>query len=475
MMFSRPVEWIFLLLVPVCTVWLMSHLLTETLDTTHIPVVVVDEDRTAYSGAVVDRLHQLEQLQVTLADREAALRTLRTREAEAVFVLEEGFQARVVDGSTEQIVKLYQSPVSVTSGLLSESVAGEVMRLVSNVKAADETLLYMDEFGLRDRVGHEEAAEGGRSTASEDAAAEGPAGSEDTVSPDAAAAALEPAPYPAQRSELWEEAWRHTDAQWEPEPLMGMHYEEWSLGEAGRSAVETAASGTESGNAGNGYTDMERGAADPSPARAPERQLLIINGVLGTVLLFIAFCLCNGLLQEKEQGLWRRIASTPSGLRHYLIYNGLAIGSAVFLVGMLTTAWAMVYTGIGFGELFPFFTTVSMLILLMLYTVVCTLAGLALVTYVHSRGQLFSGCLFIVLVTAVFGDSLLLLNGFGGWWTQGAPLTPQHWLFEGMFNQLYGRNSSGGPSGWLPFLVLGLMGGCLLMFTSWRIRRLKAR
>lgn len=102
-----------------------------------IPVAFVDEDKTASSAQLLERIGAKEGFRVLTADRAAAMAMLEGNKAEQVFIIKAGFEERVKSGDKKELIDIVTSPSSYSASFTSEVVAGEVMRLITGNMAAD--------------------------------------------------------------------------------------------------------------------------------------------------------------------------------------------------------------------------------------------------------------------------------------------------------------------------------------------------
>lgn len=120
------------LFITITTGYALRH---EKLNT--IPLAFVDEDGSAYSSLLIQRLKEKEGLQLHLSDRKKAVEMLKSNKVEAVFVIKEGFEERITLRENDGIIEMLKSPASYSSVFIQEVVAGEVIRFTSSQLAAD--------------------------------------------------------------------------------------------------------------------------------------------------------------------------------------------------------------------------------------------------------------------------------------------------------------------------------------------------
>jgi len=123
----------------------------------YVPMAVVDEDGSALSKALVAGISQKEGLKVIETEnREEAGVLLKNENAEvAVFILK-GFEDNIQNGQTHGILELVKSPTTVSSELIKEIVAAEVVRLRASELAYDWITRRYKENGTDVRITREE-------------------------------------------------------------------------------------------------------------------------------------------------------------------------------------------------------------------------------------------------------------------------------------------------------------------------------
>lgn len=189
---GNPRDFIMLLLLPPLAVLLLGQVINTSLDPGVVPVAVTDLDQSEYSRLVVARMAAKPAVILAEMDEEAARRGVITHRLEAAFIIKQGFMEDVMAGRLEGLVQLLRSPSTLSPGALGELIASEVVRLSSNVTAAD--MVTERYSGLQ-----------------------------------------VPA---AELKSLWMEAWAFTDAQWEPEPLMTVTYRQDGTVQPGEEGFE---------------------------------------------------------------------------------------------------------------------------------------------------------------------------------------------------------------------------------------------
>ena len=89
----------------------------------------IDEDSSFYSSQLFDATGALELLNVKTGEQQQLLDELRAGNLEAVFVVNPGFEDKIINGEYEDTLTMYKSPYSSVAGVISEGVGAEVMHL----------------------------------------------------------------------------------------------------------------------------------------------------------------------------------------------------------------------------------------------------------------------------------------------------------------------------------------------------------
>src|SRR5690606_25932516 len=127
---------------------------------------------------ILKRMKGEERIQIIPAQIEEAEKMLLKHEVDSVFIIKDGFQKQLFEGKEDSIVDILLTDASVAYGIVREAIAAEILRLSSNIQAADWVERSFQDLGIL------------------------------KSSPD----------------DLWNEAFRYTDGQWEPEPLMTANF-----------------------------------------------------------------------------------------------------------------------------------------------------------------------------------------------------------------------------------------------------------
>lgn len=96
-----------------------------------VPIVLVDEDKSARSEVLCKRLLEKEGLRTVFTERDKALIQLKNNDAEAMVVIEEGFEEGLQNGELEDIITIIKSPSTYSAELVKEIVVMEALRIYS--------------------------------------------------------------------------------------------------------------------------------------------------------------------------------------------------------------------------------------------------------------------------------------------------------------------------------------------------------
>lgn len=119
----------------------------------YVPVFLVDEDSTKSSELLAERLMDKEGLKVKTGSYEEGEEEVRNDDAEAMIVIEKGFEDNLRRGDTHELITMIKSPSTYSSELIKEIVASEVLRIYSTYFAYD---WLRDSFS---DIDHEEVSE----------------------------------------------------------------------------------------------------------------------------------------------------------------------------------------------------------------------------------------------------------------------------------------------------------------------------
>ncbi|WP_191991770.1 ABC transporter permease [Bacillus aerolatus] len=173
----KPVTWL-LFLMPIAASVGFGMLFTKQQTELTIPIVIVDEDQSSTSDAVIQGLKSQTGLTVKEMPASAAKKQLLQGEVDSVFIIKKHFQTELRKGKRDGLIELWTSPSSVAAGIVREIAASEIIKQTSAAKAANKVVsLYKQKY-------------------------------EDQ----------------GERSEIWQQAYDYTMDQWQPEPLMTIQY-----------------------------------------------------------------------------------------------------------------------------------------------------------------------------------------------------------------------------------------------------------
>lgn len=177
MMLSDKLLFAAMILIPLLIMVTAGYVLkNEKLDT--IPVAVVDEDESAYSSLLLERLSRKEGLSLNTVDRKGARGLLEDSSVEQVFIINKGFEKSVKKGESDGLIEIISSSSSYSAGYTAELVAGETIRMVTADMASNNVVQHYESLGMEKGSGFRD------------------------------------------------EVYAFADALWEPEPLMTIDYEE---------------------------------------------------------------------------------------------------------------------------------------------------------------------------------------------------------------------------------------------------------
>lgn len=353
MLLSSPVNLIVLCCMPVMVIAFMSLLMNGTAKDYRIPIAIIDLDGSEYSELVVKRVSQKSSIAVQNCDMEEAIKKVSTGKLEAAYIIKKGFMQKILDDDIDGIVQILKSPSSISAEIIGELISSEVIRLSSNVMAADYVVQEYVKMGK--------------------------------------------APNVMVQKNIWQEAWKYTDSQWEPEPLMTIDYQEISGGKL-----------TNQTNAGQSN-------------HLPN----IVYGMMISYLMFSMLIASGWMIIERREGIIKRILSLPIELSTYIMNNIL---SAVVLNG-ITTGMAMILITYLFNIPYIYFT--KTILLFTAYLLSLGAISIFLACILKSISQLQIVIPTLTLASSFFGGAFINLSEISSRFKHIAFITPQYWFMQG--------------------------------------------
>ncbi|WEG16752.1 ABC transporter permease [Alkalihalophilus pseudofirmus] len=186
-LFYKPAVLLLLFLVPIGGMLLFGTLLEKGQQEIAIPIAVVDEDNEVFSRLVVTHLSSQDRISVITTTREDAREMLLRHEVDSVYVIKENFEAALKQGNRQEMIEVWTSPQSLTTGIINEVIASMAVRLSSSVNAADRVLVL---------------------------------------------SALLELPLDAEENVVWQRTFEYSESQWDPEPLLTIEYKDVSSDDA---------------------------------------------------------------------------------------------------------------------------------------------------------------------------------------------------------------------------------------------------
>lgn len=123
------------------------------------PIAIVDEDNGEFAEIFIEQLLKNEQVEITLLDREKAIKQVSTGRIDGAFILDKDFSEKIEDNDFESIVEFVSPTVTTSAYPVSEIVSSEIIDLWL-IKMVENTLheLYID-LGDEAQLGYGEAIE----------------------------------------------------------------------------------------------------------------------------------------------------------------------------------------------------------------------------------------------------------------------------------------------------------------------------
>lgn len=107
-----------------------------------ITIGVTDEDASALSALVTDRLHKVELFEIIQGEKEMLLEQLSLGELSAVCVIRDGYEEAVAKGKTDDLILVYQTEEGVM--LLTDMLAVVMMEEICSAKGYQMLASYLD-------------------------------------------------------------------------------------------------------------------------------------------------------------------------------------------------------------------------------------------------------------------------------------------------------------------------------------------
>ncbi|WP_261131714.1 ABC transporter permease [Bacillus sp. Marseille-Q3570] len=329
-------QFLLMLILPLLVFWGADQLLSKGSDQLKIPVIVVAEEENETVTTIIERVKENETLQISEQPMTEAKRLLETNQAEAAVVFTTGFEEKIKQGEINDVIRLWKAPNAISTGLVEEYVASEVIRLASNGKAA--TYLSNEYDGKN----------------------------------------------------VYEYAWKYTDDQWEPEPLMTIEHEK---------------------------------VGSPVQTQKPERNLKpVLFGILSIYILLISFYLQTWVMTERTNGLASRMGMFGVN-RFTRSFSNLLASVAVILASLLPVS---IYLLLGDGDF------VQKASLLIAYVIACAGIGFLIANLLNNTLLYHLIAVAITVVSGVLGGSFIKLEEFSVLLENVSQYTPQHWFLNGL-------------------------------------------
>ena len=172
-----PLRVLFLFILPIGATLLLGMFFEKGQSELSIPIAIVDEDQSDFSSVILNRLSKQSNIRLLVVPIKDAKKLLKTNEVDSVFVLKKGFQEKILEQNREGIIEEWVTPSTMAVGIIRELIASEVIRITSNIKAADKVVHLYEAKNI--------------------------------------------AEHPEQ---IWNMSFTFADNQWEPEPLMTIDY-----------------------------------------------------------------------------------------------------------------------------------------------------------------------------------------------------------------------------------------------------------
>lgn len=185
----------------------------------------------------------------------------------------------------------------------------------------------------------------------------------------------------------------------------------------------------------------------------------LIQAVAGTavmMLLFSVSAIGGSLLQEKEDGVLRKLLQSP--LRPYDIPAGKMITAAV--VGCFQLVVMFIYAWLAFG-LHIFINIPALVIMIVATAIACASFGVLLASIATSKRQIDAMRTIVILFMSAIGGSMIPLFIMPLFMQHFAVISVNYWSIQGFYDIFWRQNGLQG----IAYNVVVLLGMSALLLT----------
>ncbi|MBN8252618.1 ABC transporter permease [Priestia flexa] len=334
----KPFLLILLLVLPAAGAYVGQMFLQNVENDVKIPVAIADEDQSKLSKEVIQRVTTNERIKLIATTADEGEKKLLRNEVDSLFIVREGFMDNIKKEDYEETIELVKMPASVATSVVEEVIASEVTRLSSNSKAA----IQVERLYERYRWEKPET--------------------------------------------LWEDAYRYTDEQWKPEPLMTIQY----------------------------VTDGQEGA------QPDEKQQTINRSVplWGFLTLVVSLMAMEWVLKEKGP-IFKRMKTFPKGVMSY-VYQSVAAYGFVLIIQTVLSFFFFLKVGA--------VTDSRVLLLMLIYLCFCLAFSFWLATESRHLGRYYTAGFLIAMMLSIIGGVFFPISDIAEQLGAIATWIPQHLL-----------------------------------------------
>ncbi|MEC0667461.1 ABC transporter permease [Priestia flexa] len=334
----KPFLLILLLVLPAAGAYVGQMFLQNVENDVKIPVAIADEDQSKLSKEVIQRVTTNERIKLIATTADEGEKKLLRNEVDSLFIVREGFMDNIKKEDYEETIELVKMPASVATSVVEEVIASEVTRLSSNSKAA----IQVERLYERYRWEKPET--------------------------------------------LWEDAYRYTDEQWKPEPLMTIQY----------------------------VTDGQEGA------QPDEKQQTINRSVplWGFLTLVVSLMAMEWVLKEKGP-IFKRMKTLPKGVMSY-VYQSVAAYGFVLIIQTVLSFFFFLKVGA--------VTDSRVLLLMLIYLCFCLAFSFWLATESRHLGRYYTAGFLIAMMLSIIGGVFFPISDIAERLGAIATWIPQHLL-----------------------------------------------
>ncbi len=147
---------LFWLLLPIIATLFIINFTSTVQEESEIPVGVVLEEESQLANELVESINETNFIRAEEMSEKDALHSLETHELDSVFIIREGYQEQIVNGSRNRLLLSYQSDLSFAYTPVSEMIISYVQQDTGRSKAAYTVMELSEGYQQKDNWTWEE-------------------------------------------------------------------------------------------------------------------------------------------------------------------------------------------------------------------------------------------------------------------------------------------------------------------------------